>query len=116
MAVNFALLARPWVLLSALGLLVGRSWETLGTLLGRSCALLDALGRSWALLDALGTLLTRFMDLKGSVLDLSEEPARLFQDESDQPKRINANSPQVGRKRYENCPITVREDSENQIQ
>ena len=79
---NFALLARSWPLLAALGRswpLLGRSWDALGTLLGRSLTLLDALGRSW---DPLGTLLARFRDLQGSILGSPE----LLQEAPDQPK------------------------------
>ena len=110
---NFALLARSWALLGALG----RSWDALGTLLGRPWTLLGALGGSWPLLraswDALersweprGTLLARFRDLPGSILGSPQ----LLQEVSEQPKRRKF------RKSAASCPGTVRDDSENQIQ
>ena len=110
---NFALLARSWPLLAALG----RSWDALGTLLGRPWTLLGALGGSWPLLgaswDALerswepcGTLLARFRDLPGSILGSPQ----LLQELSEQPKRRRF------RKSAESHPRTVRDDSENQIQ
>ena len=71
---NFALLARSWALLGALG----RSWDALGTLLGRSW---DALGRSWLLLAAQETLLGHsWLDLGPPILDfgLSEATSKGF--------------------------------------
>ena len=54
---NFALLARSWPLLAALGTLLGRSWDALGAFLGRSWSLLAALGHPR---NPLGTFLARF--------------------------------------------------------
>ena len=89
-SLSWCTLGCSWLLLGALG----RSWDALGTLLGRSLTLLDALGRSW---DPLGTPLARFRDLQGWIL---VSPGR--------PKRTKANIPKVDRKLSKNCPRRVR--------
>ena len=108
LAANFALLARSWALKGALVTLLERSWDVLGTswrALGRSGALLAALGRFW---DALGTLVARFQHLQGSILGSPRNPPGHFKEDSEQPKRTNANIPKVDRKLSENRPRRFR--------
>ena len=100
-SLSWRALGRSWALL-------GRSWDALGTLLGRSWTLWGALGRSWPLLghswDALGTI----SGPPGLDFELSWESPELLQEDSEQPKRTNANIPKVGRKLSKNGPRRFR--------
>ena len=94
-------LGRSWVLL-------GRSWDALGTLLGRSWTLLGALGRSWALLGRSWDAPGSSWNPPGLDLTLSWESPELLQEDSEQPKRTNANIPKVDRNLSKNGPRRFR--------
>ena len=84
----------PGDVLDALGTLLGHSWA----LLGHSWALL---GRSW---DAPGSI----WEPPGLDFRLSWESPELLHEDSEQPKRTNANIPKVGRKLSKNGPRRFR--------